>query len=233
MRIAIISDIHSNLEALESSIEIIKEEKISEVICLGDIIGYGANPNECISLVRKLTPHILLGNHDEAAIHLEKTEHFNPFARIAAEWTHDALTPENAAFIDALPFRLDLQGQTFVHASPLEPEEWHYILSPADAQANFDSFDTPLCFVGHSHVPELFCEDIWSREVSRGKKFIVNVGSIGQPRDNNWRLSFGIFDTDTWTYKNVRAEYDASAAAAKIRNAGLPKGLADRLLVGR
>lgn len=233
MRIAIISDIHSNLEALETSIGIIREQKISEVVCLGDIIGYGANPNECIALVRGLTPHILLGNHDEAAVLLEKTEHFNPYARVAAEWTHDELTNEHREFVESLPYTLDLHGLTFVHSSPREPEEWHYILSPADAQGNFEHFGNPICFVGHSHVPEVFCDDIWSREVTRGKKFIVNVGSIGQPRDNNWKLSFGIFDTETWAYKNIRAEYDVSTASAKIRKAGLPKALADRILVGR
>ena len=233
MRIAIISDIHSNLEALEKSLDVIRDKNVDEIVCLGDIIGYGANPNECIDLIRSTTPHILLGNHDEAAIDLSKTEYFNPFARIAAEWTNSTLTEENKSFVENLPFTENRHGLFFVHASPHEPEEWHYILSPSDAQYNFQYFLEPICFVGHSHVPGIFCEDIWTREVVDGKKFILNVGSVGQPRDNDWRLSFGIFDTDAWKYENIRAEYNAQAAADKIRRAGLPKALADRILVGR
>lgn len=233
MRIAIISDIHSNLEALEKSLEIIATRGVDEIVCLGDIIGYGANPNECISLIRNATPYILLGNHDEAAIRLSQTEYFNPFARIAAEWTNSVLTEENKSFVENLQFTEKRNGLFFVHASPHEPEEWHYILSPADAQYNFQYFLEPICFVGHSHVPGIFCDDIWTREVIQGKKFIVNIGSIGQPRDHDWRLSFGIFDTETWQYENVRSEYNVQAASDKIRKAGLPKALADRILVGR
>jgi len=233
MRIAIISDIHANLDALESALRVIREKQVDEIVCLGDIVGYGANPNECIDAIRSTTKHILLGNHDEAAIHLEKTEYFNPYARIAAEWTHGVLTLEKQTFLSELPFELDLEGILFVHASPYEPEAWHYILSPADAQFNFPYFTQPLCFVGHSHVPAIFSDDIWTREVGPGKKFIVNVGSVGQPRDNDWRLSFGLFDTETWTYSNIRCEYDVKKAAEKIRKAGLPKALAERLLVGR
>ncbi|MBI1808134.1 MAG: metallophosphoesterase family protein [Ignavibacteria bacterium] len=233
MRIAIISDIHSNMEALEKSLEIIKREHVDEVVCLGDIIGYGANPNECIDLVRKETSFILLGNHDEAAVHLERTEYFNPYARIAAEWTNKELTPEHQEFIRNLPYTLERNGLYFVHSSPYEPEEWHYVISQADAQFNFTYFSHAVCFVGHSHVPGVFCEDIWTKEVTAGKKFLVNIGSIGQPRDNDWRLSFGIFDSDAWKYENVRSEYDVKTAAAKIRKAGLPKPLADRILLGR
>ncbi len=233
MRIAIISDIHSNLEGLEKSLGLIQKQNIDEIICLGDIIGYGANPNECIDLVRKTTNHVLLGNHDEAAIDLSRTEFFNPFARIAAEWTNSELTDMNIDYIHSLPHTLERNGLIFVHSSPYEPEEWHYILSPVDAQFNFSYFSAPICFVGHSHVPGIFCDDIWTQEVTPGKKFIVNVGSIGQPRDNDWRLSFGIFDTEQFSYENIRSEYDVHSAAEKIRKNGLPKALADRILVGR
>lgn len=233
MKIAIISDIHSNLEAFKEALAGVEKERVDEIVCLGDIVGYGSNPNECVDLVREITPHVLLGNHDEAAIDLSKTEYFNPYARIAAEWTHQTLTEENRAYIAALPFTLERNGLFFVHASPLDPEEWNYILTPSDALENFDSFDTEVCFVGHSHVPEVFGEDPWSREVVRGEKFIVNVGSVGQPRDGDPRLSFGIFDTEDWTYRNVRSEYDVELAAFKIRKVGLPQNLADRLFVGK
>jgi len=233
MRIAIISDIHANLEALEQSLKSIHQKSVDEIVCLGDIVGYGASPNECIQTVRQATPHVLLGNHDEAAVQLSRTEYFNPFARIAAEWTHSVLLPEHQEFINGLPYVLELFGVLFVHSSPYESEEWHYILSPADAQFNFAYFNTPICFIGHSHVPGLFCDDIWTRELVAGKKFIINVGSVGQPRDNDWRSSYGILDTDAWTYENIRVEYDVEAAAEKIRKAGLPKALAERILVGR
>ena len=233
MRIAVISDIHANLQALEKSLELIKQNTVDEIICLGDIVGYGANPNECLSLIRETTPHILLGNHDEASVDVSKTEFFNPFARIAAEWTHEELTPENELFIKSLPYSLGRHGLLFVHSSPYEPEEWHYIINAEDAQMNFSFFSEPVCFVGHSHVPGLFCDDIWVTEFVPQKRFLLNVGSIGQPRDNDWRLSFGIIDTEVWSYNNIRAEYDVQTASDKIRKAGLPKALAERLLVGR
>ena len=233
MRIAIISDIHGNLEALETALQTIRKEGVDEIICLGDIVGYGASPNECIAEVQSATDYVLLGNHDEAALHPEKTEYFNPYARIAIEWTAEALDGEKRAFLETLPYTLALEGLLFVHSSPYEPEAWHYVLSPTDAQMNFSYFSEPICFVGHSHVPGIFSQDLWTREVMRGKKFIVNVGSIGQPRDNDWRLCFGIFDTEAWTYRAIRCEYDVKASAEKIRKAGLPKALAERIFVGR
>lgn len=233
MRIAIISDIHSNLEALEKTLEIIKQKSIDEIVCLGDIVGYGANPNECLSLVKEITSHILLGNHDEAAISLKQIEDFNPYARNAVFWTANQLTDTNKEFLRSLPYKLELNGLLFTHASPFEPEEWHYILSLSEAQNNFNFFQQPICFVGHSHAPVIFSEDFWAREVVRDKRFIVNVGSVGQPRDLNWRLSFGIFDSEQWAYENIRSEYDVQTASDKIRNAGLPRRLAERILTGR
>jgi diadenosine tetraphosphatase ApaH/serine/threonine PP2A family protein phosphatase len=233
MRIAIISDIHANLEALEKALGLIREKSIDEIVCLGDTVGYGANPNECLALVRESTPHILLGNHDEAAVNPEKTEEFTPYARVAAGWTREHLSEEHKAYFLTLPRMMTLNGLRFAHSSPFEPKEWHYILSVVDAHSNFEYFTEPICFIGHSHVPGVFSEDVWRREVIKGQRFIVNVGSIGQPRDHDWRLSFGIFDTDSWTYENIRSEYDVKTASEKIRKAGLPKPLAERILVGR
>jgi predicted phosphodiesterase len=233
MRIAVISDIHANLEALQKSLAVIKEHAVDEIVCLGDIVGYGANPNECLTLIRQTTPHVLLGNHDEAAVDISKTEYFNPFARVAAEWTHHELTEENTLFLQSLPYSIARHGLLFVHSSPFEPQEWHYVLSAGDAQMNFSYFSEAVCFVGHSHVPGLFCEDIWTTEFVGGKRYLMNVGSVGQPRDNDWRLSLGIIDTQAWEYKNIRSEYEVKSASEKIRKAGLPKALAERLLVGR
>ena len=233
MRISIISDIHSNLEALDKTLQLIKQKNIDEIVCLGDIIGYGANPNECIDLVRQATSKILLGNHDEAATSLKQIEDFNPYARNAVMWTSKQLTEPNKEFIRGLPNKLELNGLLFTHSSPYQPEEWHYILSPSEAQFNFDFFTQPICFIGHSHAPVIFSEDYWARDVVRDKRFIINVGSVGQPRDLNWKLSFGIFDTDKWMYENIRAEYDVKTASDKIRKAGLPQPLAERILIGR
>ncbi len=232
MRIAIISDIHSNLEALHTALKIIDKKNVDELVCLGDIVGYGANPNECAEIVRKRTPHVLLGNHDAAALDLSLTESFNRYARVAAEWTHETLTAENVNYLNNLPMTFVLDDLLFVHSSPYEPEEWHYILSPYDAKQNFLTFKQKICFVGHSHVPGVFCEDMKTQKIKKNLRYIINVGSVGQPRDGDWRLSFGIFDTKIWSYEHIRAEYEVKTAAEKILKNGLPRFLAERLLVG-
>lgn len=233
MRIAIIADIHSNLEALEKTFETIEAKNVEDIVCLGDIVGYGANPNECLNIVKKKTQHIVLGNHEKAAANLAYAKFFTPYARTAVEWTAKELTEENRRLIETLPYTLEVEDVLYVHASPYLPHKWYYIFSSDDAFHNFSYFTTRLCFVGHTHVPEIFCEDLLTEELVRQKKFLINVGSVGQPRDNDPRLSFGILDTEQWQYENIRAEYDVQKAAEKIRKAGLPQMLADRLLVGR
>jgi diadenosine tetraphosphatase ApaH/serine/threonine PP2A family protein phosphatase len=234
MRVAIISDIHSNLEALQKALEIIDEKKVEEIVCLGDLVGYGANPNECVELTRKRASRILLGNHDQAAFDLSQTEHFNRHARTAAYWTNQTLTQENLEFLKSLPFQHVIDDLTFVHASPRDPEQWEYVFSAHEAKTNFESFQTRICFVGHTHIPGVFPEDLKMQKskVTRENRYIINVGSIGQPRDGNWKLSFGVFDTSAWTYDLIRSEYDVQAASEKIVAADLPRFLADRLLVG-
>ena len=233
MRIAVISDIHSNLEALQKALEIIAQRNIDEIVCLGDTVGYGANPNECLDLVRSKTPYILLGNHDEAALDPSIARSFNRHARDAAEWTALELTDANKEFLKTLPCEVTLHDIYFVHSSPFEPSEWHYIITAADAEKNFPKFSSRICFIGHSHEPFVYCDDGWTEEVIPGKRYIINVGSIGQPRDHDPRLSFGIFDTGSGSYENIRAEYDVKTASEKIRKAGLPVLLAERILVGR
>jgi diadenosine tetraphosphatase ApaH/serine/threonine PP2A family protein phosphatase len=234
MRVAIISDIHSNLEALQKALEIIDEKKVEEIVCLGDLVGYGANPNECVELTRKRASRILLGNHDQAAFDLSQTEHFNRHARTAAYWTNQTLTQENLEFLKSLPFQHVIDDLTFVHASPRDPEQWEYVFSAHEAKTNFESFQTRICFVGHTHIPGVFPEDLKMQKskVVRENRYIINVGSVGQPRDGNWKLSFGIFDTSAWTYDLIRSEYDVQTASEKIVAADLPRFLADRLLVG-
>ena len=232
MRVAIISDIHSNLEALEKAFEIIEKKNIDEIVCLGDLVGYGANPNECVELTRKRVVHVLMGNHDQAAFDLSETEHFNRHARTAAYWTNQTLTRENLEYLKALPLQWTLDDLTFVHASPKEPHLWHYIFSAYEAKSNFDFFQTGICFIGHTHIPGIFPKDMKTLKIHKDNRYIINVGSIGQPRDGNWRLSFGIFDTTAWRYELVRSEYDVQTASEKIVASDLPRFLADRLLGG-
>lgn len=232
MRLAIISDIHSNLEALTKALELIKTQKVDEVICLGDIVGYGANPNECIELVQQHCTTVLLGNHDRAALDLALTKTFTTNARVSAQWTYQALTEASKQYLRSLPMTSRFPEMFFVHASPHEPEEWHYILSILDAQPALRSFSEPICFIGHTHVPAIYTESGRFAHVDKRIKSLVNVGSIGQPRDGNPMLSYGLFDADRWFYENIRDDYDVEAAGEKILAVGLPRALADRLLVG-
>lgn len=232
MRLAIISDIHSNLEALTCAFEAIDDEGVDEIICLGDVVGYGANPNECLTMVRARCSTILLGNHDAAATDLAVASHFTMNAQLSAIWTFSALLEENKAFLHDLQSTKNRGDILFSHASPYEPEEWHYVISEYDILEAFRSFTERICFIGHSHIPVIFSERGKAPAIGPNGRFIVNVGSIGQPRDGNPRLSFGIFDTETWIYRNIRKEYDVKTAAEKIRRAGLPRTLAERLFHG-
>lgn len=232
MHLAIISDIHSNLEALKSALEVIDHEDIDEIVCLGDVVGYGANPNECLGLVRDRCSTILLGNHDAAAIDLSVANQFTMNAQLSAMWTFGVLFEEHKAFLRGLSRTHPRGDILFSHASPFEPEEWHYVISDFDTREAFHSFTERICFIGHSHIPVIFSERGKTSSVNPSGRFIVNVGSIGQPRDGKPELSFGIFNTDTWTYRNVRTQYDVKTAAEKIRKAGLPPSLAERLFHG-
>ena len=232
MRIAIISDIHSNLEALNVALSIIDTRSVDSIVCLGDIVGYGADPNECVEIVRKRCGTILLGNHDAAALDHAVAQNFSTYARLSAEWTSKNLLPAHKDFLKSLPLTESKEGAFLVHASPVEPSEWYYIISLADARNAFGYLSEQICFVGHSHLPGVFGETSMRQHVQRGERFIVNVGSVGQPRDGNPNLSFGIFDTDRWTYENIRASYDVKTASGKIVNAGLPQALANRLWSG-
>ncbi|MBI4417715.1 MAG: metallophosphoesterase family protein [Ignavibacteriales bacterium] len=232
MKLAILSDIHSNFEALTAALEIVKQSDVDEIVCLGDVVGYGANPNECIELVQRRCSLVLMGNHDQAAVALEMAEYFTTHARSAAHWTAGQLTPEHGAYLRGLPYTGERNGVFLVHASPWEPVEWHYILSGYDARKAFKHFAERICFVGHSHIAGVFAETSRARTVGRDDRFIVNVGSVGQPRDGNPRLSFGIFDSERWEYENIRADYDIDGARQKILDAGLPVILAERLVRG-
>ena len=229
MKLAVISDIHSNLQALKEALRIIDRIGVDKIYCLGDIVGYGGNPNECVALVRERCSTVLKGNHDLATVDLSHS-YFHPEAgRIANAWTSKVLTAENLRYLAWLPFRHVGFDCTFVHASIESPFDWEHVASFEAAARQFPHFTTPVCFVGHTHVPGIIGEDLTTFTLKRGVKILINVGSVGQPRDGNPQLSFGVIDTDAWKYENIRADYDVFGAADAIIKAGLPVALAQRL----
>lgn len=233
MKIGIISDIHANLEALTAALEVMTGSHVDEIVCLGDIVGYGANPGECLELIRKRCARVVLGNHDQAAVDLAAAEYFSDPARMAVEWTAQRLSEDEKRYLAGLPLTAERAGVLLVHASPREPGAWDYLFSESEARMAFGAFPHRICFVGHSHVPGVFAEHSRAPQVGKEDRFIVNVGSVGQPRDGDPRLSVGVFDSGMWSYTNVRVPYDVASARAKILDAGLPVILGDRLLKGR
>jgi len=238
MRYAILSDIHSNWEALEAVLDHLKKEKVHECFVLGDTIGYGANPNECFTWMVQNAHAMVAGNHEKAMIDPLVLEWFNPTAREAAQWTARVLKPEFSEKIRLLNYLYANLFSTLAHGSPDNPQEFRYLFSFEDARGSFQWFKTPICFVGHTHIPALFLESTETvrflkpgvNELERNERYILNPGSVGQPRDRDPRLAFGIFDDKAWTFEVVRLEYDNQTAATKIRKAGLPGCYADRLL---
>ena len=238
MRYAILSDIHSNWEALETALDYLAKEKIDECWVLGDSVGYGADPNECLGWVLEKAKVALLGNHEQAVVDEKLRDWFTGDARTAIEWTAKVLKSEHKNRIQKLNFIHIASSLTAAHGSPDQPEEYRYLFSFEDARPSFRAFQTPLCFVGHTHLPSLFTESTefsrylppGSYELKKGERYILNPGSVGQPRDRDPRLAFGIFDDAAWTFELVRLKYDNEKAARKIQEAGLPLFLAARLL---
>lgn len=226
MKIGIISDIHSNLEALEVLLRRLEAESVERIYCLGDIVGYGANPNECVDKVRSLCHACVIGNHDDALTGRTGIQYFNSYARSAIEWTARILTEENLAYLKALPLTHEEDKLLMVHATPIEPAAWNYILRSDDAAADFEAMrDDTTAFIGHSHIPVRFDDPA-------NGKVIINVGSVGQPRDRDPRASCGIYETDSGTFSWIRESYPVQEAARKIRQANLPEFLAARLFIG-
>jgi predicted phosphodiesterase len=232
MKYAIISDIHSNLEALTKALEIIDQRSVDEIICLGDIVGYGANPNECISLVRQRCSTVIKGNHDEALLDESITVHFTEEARSAIVWTRKQISEEHISYLRTLSISAKKENLFFVHASPCYPEQWRYILEDRTAASAFQCFSEALCFIGHTHSPAIFSTSGRVHRITKGERYLVNVGSIGQPRDRTADLSFSIFDTDPWSYENIRSPYDVETAVYKILSSELPPRLGHRLFMG-
>jgi diadenosine tetraphosphatase ApaH/serine/threonine PP2A family protein phosphatase len=237
---AILSDLHGNLEALEAVLADLDGVKPASVVCLGDFVGYGASPNECIERTRPRLEEAVIGNHDLAAIGKLGLRSFHDDAAAAARWTDTALTPANRAWLESLPYERIWRGMRLVHAAPSAPAQWRYVLSPRDALAEFGTFQERVCFIGHSHFPCVFdrgAHDLRFRRddevrMEKGHRYLVTVGSVGQPRDGDPRACYMLYDEGRETLRNVRLEYDVDAAMRRIRAAGLPEFLAERLQWG-
>lgn len=240
MRFAIFGDIHGNLEALQACVEVMRAQNIDEYLCMGDIVGYGANPEECVRLVRELGALTIVGNHDHAVIGLLDVSYFNQYARQAALWTGEHLSDESRAWLQTRPFVEHLETFTIVHGSLQAPELFNYVQTIKDAEQNFRMMDKALLFLGHSHQPLAFFQTdpmTYTLDplitLEPGVKSIVNVGSVGQPRDENPQAAFAVFDSAEQTVQIHRVEYDIEKAAQKILDAGLPQALALRLSLGK
>ncbi len=238
LKYAIISDVHANLEAVEACFSEIDKLKADRIICLGDLVDYCAEPNEVISIIKNNCDIVLLGNHDEAQYNFSLSERFNERARASSVHTREVLKEINLEYIKSLPLTHSENGLLFAHASPSEPFSYKYVLNEDSAVLNFSAFEEKICFIGHSHKPLIFENSrIGIKTISEGTlnkdcRYIINVGSVGQPRDGNNKLSFGLFDTENNQYTNIRTDYDRSSASIKIYKEGLPVFLASRILVG-
>lgn len=236
MKIAVLSDIHGNLEALDAAFEYISDNDVDKVYCLGDVVGYGPNPNECVELVHDRCEMVLMGNHDYAAIGLANIEYFNEFAKMSTRWTLKILSDDNKKYLKSLPFSHQNDELIMVHSSPTNPSHWYYVLSLQDAIIEMQAFSQELCFIGHSHVPVVFNNKKMLRDnkvkFDKNKKYIINVGSVGQPRDGNPQSCFVVYDDKKQQLEYVRLEYEIQKTYAKIVEAGLPLFLAERLLKG-
>lgn len=232
MLIAVLSDIHSNLPALEAVLEAVDRENPDEIHCLGDVVGYGADPKECIDIVRRRSTTVVLGNHDLAVANGSGLKLLPPHGRIAAEHNAAKLSAKDRAWLAKLPLTASSANATFVHASPRDPDRWTRIESFPIAQSQFDHFDTDVCFIGHSHVPAVLSDRVGVFNVRAGYRFLINVGSVGQPRDGDSRASFAVFDTEAFTYRLERVPYDVARAMKRIEEEKLPAQLGRRLEIG-
>ena len=240
MKYAIIADIHANLEALTAVLADARAQNPTHYVCLGDVVGYNANPKECLKIIRDMNIPCVKGNHDEYCSIDEQLEGFNPNAAEAVHWTRRQLSAEDREWLRDLKYTKMVANFSIVHATLDAPQRWGYVFDKLQAAASFPYQTTPVCFFGHTHVPVAFMRDTVVRggtfskfKVDPAKKYFVNVGAVGQPRDNNPKAAYVIYDIDAGTIELRRVEYDIAAAQAKIRAAGLPERLAERLEFGK
>ena len=243
MRCAIIADIHANLTAFTAVLDDIEQRGgIEETWCLGDVVGYGPDPHQCIELLRQYRHICVAGNHDWAAIGKIDTSDFNPNAATACHWTSQQLTSEDIDYLNSLPLVIQKDNFTLVHGSPREPI-WEYLLSTSSARANFAYFQSQFCLVGHSHVPLIFeCDEAGACSLNEfpadttltlaKNRLIINPGGVGQPRDGDPRASYASYDSETRTVTHNRVPYDIGVTQARMAKYRLPVHLAARLSYG-
>ena len=237
MKFGIFSDIHSNLEALTAVLDDMCQVGVTHSVCLGDIVGYNANPKECLKVVRELGCPLVKGNHDEMVSATGEAKNYNAMAGEGISYSREALDDEEKSFLRQQPMKQRVHGYTFVHASLDDPENWNYICSALEAGNSFIYQFTQLCFIGHTHVAQLFMKEGDVREVNherpvplkKNARYLVNVGSVGQPRDHNWKSSYVILDAEKNTLEYRRVPYDLEKTQKKILDAGLPVEIAERL----
>ena len=240
MRYAVIADIHANLEALEVVLADSKEQKCTHYCCVGDVVGYNANPKECLDIIRSMGMPVVKGNHDEYCSSEEDLEGFNPHAAEAVNWTRKQLSPEDRQWLRDLKYVRLVASFSMVHSTLDGPQRWGYVFDKLAAAASFTYQNTAICFFGHTHVPVAFVRDSVVRggtyskfKTEPGKKYFVNVGAVGQPRDGNPKAGYVVYDLNEGTIELRRLDYDIAKTQKKIMDAGLPQRLADRLALGK
>lgn len=240
-KIAFLGDIHANLDALEVVLADARACGVTDFLCVGDVVGYNACPNECCEIIRELCPVTVCGNHDSYCGTNDPLDDFTPLAAAMVKWSRAALSDENREWLRSLKYVELSMGVTLVHATMDAPEGWGYVFDEFEAESSFAYQKTALCFHGHTHVPVVY--ELHHGAITRlaptvfrlepGRKYFLNTGSVGQPRDGDPRASYCIYAPADRSIEYRRLEYDVEAAQRRIRNAGLPARLADRLAEGR
>jgi len=242
MRYGFFSDVHANLEALKACIIDFRAEKIDKLYFLGDAVGYGPNPDECVKLIDEISEASLMGNHDYAALGLMETDYFNQYAAESVGWTKTSLSEKAIEIMSDFELTKKVGDILLVHASPRDPENWHYILDMEDAEENFNYFKEKICLVGHTHRPYIVSRSeegpgILSKgteeEIIPERRYLINIGSLGQPRDGDPRCCYLIYDTKEHMVRIKRVQYNVKNTQSDMAKAGLPEYLIDRLAVGR
>jgi predicted phosphodiesterase len=241
MTLAVLADVHANLEALEAVLRDMEERKVERAVFLGDAVGYGPDPNACVEALAGRCEAMVAGNHDWAAVGLTSIAYFNPHARAAIRWTDEQLGEKSRKTLAELSLVRGMKGEDLllVHGSPREPEAWHYLITPAQAATVMDLFPQRACLVGHSHMPYVFeaaadgGTTAYAEEAvfKRGARYVINAGSVGQPRDGDPRACYALLDEDGVRF--IRVEYPVARTQEKMAEAGLPPLLIERLAHGR
>ncbi|MCH2102538.1 MAG: metallophosphatase family protein [Planctomycetes bacterium] len=243
MKYAVLGDIHSNLTALEAVLGAVRDNEVDCILSVGDVVGYGAAPSDCIRLLRESDAIVVMGNHDAAVVGELDTFFFNQHAKAAVEWTRQAISGEEMAWLTCLPHTWEDEFVSLAHGSYNKPEDFNYVQTPADADASLELIERPVCFIGHTHVPVCmlrYADDplrtgyTMDPEVDLKDAIValVNAGSVGQPRDDDPQTGYVLYDSDTQIVTFRRIPYDIEREVHRIRSAGLPSVLAERLYLG-